>query len=199
MVEVTAPHVVVSPQVSPLLRRQYSTSSPDRDGNPGPTDRRGYCGRRRREACERRTTARRCSFIVAVFPHPEEDREMFARLGAWCDDRRKLVLGLWAAALVVGLVLASTVGGAFREEFNLPASESRTGFDILEENFGGEGTNATGTIVFRAEQGVDDPAVQTAMEELFADVEDQPGVLGVTSPYSEEGAQQVSAQGPEAG
>lgn len=68
---------------------------------------------------------------------------MFARLGAWCHDRRKLVLGLWAAALVLGLALASTVGGAFREEFNLPASQSRAGFDILEENVGGQGTNAT--------------------------------------------------------
>ncbi len=37
------------------------------------------------------------------------------------------------------------------------------------------------------------------MEELFADVGRQPGVLSVTSPYNEEGAQQVSAQGPEAG
>ena len=50
---------------------------------------------------------------------------MFARLGAWCHDRRKLVLGLWAAALVLGLALARTVGGAFREEFNLPASQLR--------------------------------------------------------------------------
>ena len=41
--------------------------------------------------------------------------------------------------------------------------------------------------------------MQTAMEELFADVGRQPGVLSVTSPYNEEGAQQVSAQGPEAG
>ena len=120
---------------------------------------------------------------------------MFARLGAWCHDRRKLVLGIWVAVLALGIALSSTVGGDFREEFNLPASESRTGFDILEENFGGQGTNAGGTIVFRAEQGVGDPGVQAAMQELFAAVALQPGVLGVTSPYSEEGSEKVSEDG----
>ncbi len=124
---------------------------------------------------------------------------MFARLGPWCHDRRKLVLGLWVAALILGFGLSGAVGDAFRDEFNLPASESRTGFDILDEDFGGQGTNATGTIVFRAEQGVDDPAVQEAMEELFGGVAEQENVLAVVSPYGEEGARQVSARGPEAG
>jgi RND superfamily putative drug exporter len=124
---------------------------------------------------------------------------MFARLGTWCHDHRKLVLGSWVAALVLGFTLLSTVGGSFREEFNLPASESRTGFEILEDNFGGQGTNATGTIVFRAEQGVDDPEVRAAMEALFADVAEQPHVLEVISPYSEQGAEQISARGSERG
>src|SRR5690606_33704551 len=35
----------------------------------------------------------------------------------------------------------------------------------------GRGAGTPGTIVFRAEQGVDDPAVQRAMEELFTVVE----------------------------
>ena len=39
------------------------------------------------------------------------------------------------------------------------------GFDILDEHFGGQGTGITGTIVFQAEQGVDDPEVQAAMED----------------------------------
>jgi len=117
---------------------------------------------------------------------------MFARLGAWCHDRRRLVLGIWAALLILGVALMGTVGGAFREEFNLPESESRVGFELLEANFGGQGTNAIGTIVFRAEQGVDDPVVQAAMEALFTAVAEQPHVLGVISPYSQAGADQVS-------
>ena len=92
---------------------------------------------------------------------------MFARLGPWCHDRRWLVLVGWVLALFVLNGIAGGVGSAFRDEFNLPDVESTDGFDILDEQFGGQGTGYTGTIVFRAEQGVDDPEVQAAMEELF--------------------------------
>ncbi len=108
-------------------------------------------------------------------------------------------MGIWAVLLAVGIGLIASVGGGFREEFNLPASESKTGFEILEDEFGGIGANATGTIVFRAEQGVDDPEVQAAMEELFAAVAGQDNVVAVISPYSEEGAQQISTGGDAAG
>ncbi len=124
---------------------------------------------------------------------------MFARLGAWCHDRRKLVLGLWVAVLVVGGALSGAVGSAFRDEFNLPDVESRRGFDILDAEFGGQGTGVVGTIVFRADQGVDDPEVRSAMEALFDDVAATEDVTRVESPYGEEGDQLVSARGPEAG
>ncbi len=39
-----------------------------------------------------------------------------------------------------------------------------------------------GQVVFRAEQGVDDPEVQAAMEEIFAQIDEMEGVA-VTSPY----------------
>src|SRR5690606_455388 len=55
-----------------------------------------------------------------------------------------------------------------------------------------------GTIVYRAEQGVDDPEVREHMEELFAEVANIDDVIRVESPYAE-GAQQISSQGEEAG
>ena len=124
---------------------------------------------------------------------------MFARLGTWCYDRRKLVLGLWLAALVFSNVLAGSVGSAFRDEFSLPDVESKTGFDILDEEFGGQGTGQTGTIVFRADAGVEDPAVRDAMEGLFARVAAIDEVDRVVSPYTEEGARQISTEGPAPG
>ena len=120
---------------------------------------------------------------------------MFARLGAWAHDRRKLVLGVWIAILILGGAISSAVGNGFRDEFNLPDSESKTGFDILDANFGGQGTGIVGTIVFQADQGVDDPAVQSAMEDLFAKVEAIPDVTRVESPYAEGADQQISSQG----
>ena len=73
---------------------------------------------------------------------------MFSRLGNWCHDHRRLVLGLWVAAFLIGGALQAA-GNSFRDEFNLPDSESRTGFDILDDHFGGEGTGINGTIVYQ--------------------------------------------------
>ena len=70
-------------------------------------------------------------------------RGFFARLGPWAHDHRKLVVGLWVAALILVNAVASSAG-EFRDEFNLPDSESKTGFDILDAEFGGQGTGIVG-------------------------------------------------------
>ncbi len=80
---------------------------------------------------------------------------------------------------------------------------------MLEQHFPDLGAGGmSGTIVFRADQGVDDPAVTATMEEFFALVEagfpdgsgvpEHPGAT-VISPYSEEGQDQIARQGPLAG
>ena len=75
---------------------------------------------------------------------------MFGKLGARCHDRRRLVLGFWIGLLVFSNVIAGAIGSGFRDEFDLPNVESARGFDILDEEFGGQGAGQTGTIVFRA-------------------------------------------------
>jgi RND superfamily putative drug exporter len=95
--------------------------------------------------------------------------------------------------------LSGVIGGAFRDEFNLPDVESKTGFDILEDEFGGQGTGVVGTIVFRADQGVDDPEVEEKMQALFDKVADTKDVNLVESPYAEGGERQISSEGDEAG
>jgi putative drug exporter of the RND superfamily len=124
---------------------------------------------------------------------------VFARLGPWCHDRRRYVLGAWVAVLLLGGVISGAVGSSFRDEFNLPDVESKTGFDILDDQFGGQGTGVVGTIVFRAEQGVDDPAVREQMQALFDEVATIPDVVRVQSPYAEGGEQQIATEGPDAG
>jgi putative drug exporter of the RND superfamily len=124
---------------------------------------------------------------------------VFSRLGTWCHDHRKLVLGAWLGVLVFGFAVSGAVGNAFRDEFNLPDVESKTGFDILDNNFGGQGTGVVGTIVFQAHQGVEDPEVEAAMQALFDEAAQLDDVTSVESPYSGEGAQQITSDGPEAG
>jgi len=123
---------------------------------------------------------------------------VFTRLGNWCHDHRKRVVLVWFGALLVLGGISGGMGTDFKEDFNGPDVESQTGFDTLEEYFGGQGAGLTGTIVFRADQGVDDPEVKAAMEDLFAQYDARDDVT-VASPYAEGGQLQIASQGPAAG
>jgi len=84
----------------------------------------------------------------------------------------------------VGLfAVSSAFGEEFTTEFKLPGSESQAAIDLLEESGVAERTGQQGQVVFEAEQGVNDPAVQQAIEALLADIRSNvPGVETV-SPY----------------
>ena len=132
-----------------------------------------------------------------------------ARLGRWCFDHRARAVGLWVAALVVIFTAVGAVGPAYEDAFDVPGSDSTEGFHVLQEHFPELGTGGeSGTIVFRAEQGVTDPAVQAAMEDLFvlvgagfpddAGVPQHPGAT-VVSPYTPDGAGQIAVDSDLAG
>ena len=89
-------------------------------------------------------------------------------------------------AVVFGTVLS--VGPAFDGAFEIPASESRRGFDALDTHFGGFGSGQSGSIVFRSEAGIDDSAIREAMETMFAEVAAFEGV-SLASPYEGAGAE----------
>jgi RND superfamily putative drug exporter len=107
---------------------------------------------------------------------------------------------MWFAVLVAVFATAGSIGAGFSDEMAIPSSESADGFDILEERFGRDaGGIQSGSIVFAAEQGVNDPAVKAAVEPYLADVARLDGVTSVISPYGPMGARQVSQIGDRAG
>ncbi len=124
---------------------------------------------------------------------------MFSRLGRWCHDHRWKVILFWVAGIVVGngLLYGALGGPSTSADWSLPGFESAQGAEILEDNFGGAGAGFGGTIVFKADQGVDDPAVQETMEAFFADVADIDGVARVGSPYADnpEAERQIASEG----
>ena len=128
------------------------------------------------------------------------DSTFWQRLGRFCFRRRWVVLGSWLTVLVIVFGTVGAVGSETSSSFSIPDSESKDGFDTLDEYFGGLGSGVTGTIVFKADQGVDDPEVEAALTALFRDVDAIEGVI-VTSPYSPEGQQRglVAAEGESAG
>jgi len=138
----------------------------------------------------------------------EASRRAFTlgRVAGWCFDHRVKALGLWLLALVSIFAAAGTMGPRFSATSGVPDSGSAAGFAVLEEHFPALGTGGqSGTIVFQARQGVDDPMVRAGMEELFAAVDagfpnsrgvpQHPGGTAI-SPYSEQGAGQIVRSGP---
>ncbi len=121
---------------------------------------------------------------------------MFARLGRWCFRRHWETVGAWIF-LLVGMTLISqfVLPAAFDGEFTIPASESSAGFDVIEEHFPDQGGGGqVGNIVFKADQGVNDPAVVAEMTTLF-DIVDAIDGVSLTSPYTPYGAGQINQSG----
>ena len=117
---------------------------------------------------------------------------MLKRLARTCYRRRWRVLAAWVVFLVAVSALSSAAGGVFRNEFSLSGSESKQAQDLLEERGFDARAGFSGQIVFTSDRGVNDPTVRQAMEELFARVERTVPRTQVVSPYTPEGARQVS-------
>ena len=107
---------------------------------------------------------------------------MLERLARWCHRERRVVVVAWLNSLVLVAGLAAAFGGALSSSFEAPASESQRALDLLFERFP-EQAGAGAEVVFRAEATVDDPAVSSRMERLFAELNEIPGVGDVVSPY----------------
>jgi RND superfamily putative drug exporter len=119
---------------------------------------------------------------------------MLERIARWNYRRRWWTLLIWIVALIGAIGLQGTAGGDYSTDFSLPGAESQKAFDLLEDRFPGVAGD-TADIVFKAEGGVDDPEVTAAMEGLFGQIQEVDRVEGIDSPYSEQGASQISRDG----
>jgi putative drug exporter of the RND superfamily len=117
-------------------------------------------------------------------------------LASWCFRHRRLVILFWLIALVSMSLLSRTVGTNFSNSFNLPDTESTRAI-ALEQKYSPQNAGDIERIVFSTSDGktVADPEVRSRIETMLAEVSKLPGVTGVTSPYSAEGASQVSKDG----
>jgi RND superfamily putative drug exporter len=114
-----------------------------------------------------------------------------------CYRRRRYVLAAWLLALVAVSVLSHVAAGKDTTTFSLPGTESERAFDLLAKDFPAR-SGDTADIVFEATGpgGVRAPAVEARMKAAFAAaLAANPDVTSVASPYSPQGARQVSADG----
>jgi RND superfamily putative drug exporter len=111
----------------------------------------------------------------------------------WITGHRKTVIISWIVALIGIGAISQGVGAEFSEDFKLP-SDSTEAFELLEDRFPAQ-SGETATIVFKADQGVEDPTVEQKMEKVFKQVAAVPQVSEVASPYENGGAGAVSDNG----
>jgi putative drug exporter of the RND superfamily len=119
---------------------------------------------------------------------------MLERIARWSYRRRWWMLIIWIVALVSAIGLQGVAGGDYSQDFSLPGADSQRAFDLLEKSFP-QVAGDTAEIVFKAEQGVDDPAVRSSMNQLFSEIREMDRVVGTDSPYSQQGARQISPDG----
>jgi len=104
------------------------------------------------------------------------------RFATWITGHRKTVIFGWLIALIAMVFIAGAKGADYSEEFKLPSSDSTDAYELLEDNFPQQ-SGSTATIVFKAKEGVESPAVKKKMEGVFKEVEEQPHVSELASPY----------------
>jgi putative drug exporter of the RND superfamily len=119
---------------------------------------------------------------------------MLEKIARWSYRRRWSMLLIWIFAFVGAIFLQTVAGGDYSTDFSLPGAESQEAFDLLEQRFP-QVAGDTADIVWKAESGVDDPQVRTAINGLFDDIEGVDFVEGIDSPYSEQGQGQISRDG----
>src|SRR5579863_5803980 len=113
-------------------------------------------------------------------------------LGRWCVRHRFAVLGMWLVVLVATFVVQSIVGSNYATSTTLSGTPSAAAASLLQRAVPSE-SGDTEQIVFEARAGtITAPVVETKIQAVLAQVAHLPAVSGVTSPYSTEGANQVS-------
>jgi putative drug exporter of the RND superfamily len=117
------------------------------------------------------------------------------RLADFCYHRRRWVVVAWIVLLFAITFLSGAAGKAFTQSVTLEGSDSQIATDLLKANSPVDSSFLTGDIVFKADAGVTDPAVQAKLTQLFTTVGTLEGVARVDSPYAPTGARQVAPGG----
>ena len=105
-----------------------------------------------------------------------------------------VVIG-WVIAVIALFGINAATGSDLRDTYSLPGTDSEAAYDLLGERFPAQAGD-TDTIPFQVSSGsVTDPAVQSDVEAMLAEVAKVPSVASIVSPYSADAAAQISADG----
>ena len=114
-----------------------------------------------------------------------------ARIAGWCHDHRWWVLVIWLVALVASNVFAQMAGSVFSNNLTSGTQEVQK---ILSANFPNQ-AGSPAQVVVTTGTPLTDPANRARTARLAEALNTLPHVSAVVSPFSPEGATQVSRDG----
>jgi RND superfamily putative drug exporter len=116
-------------------------------------------------------------------------------LARWCFRHRRIVLLLWIAALIGVGAASSSSGTAYKNNFNLPGTESQRAQDLLARDFPAVSGDEERIVLAAGTGTVRDADVRGPATAMLAKVAKLPHVTRVTDPYGATAASQISADG----
>ncbi len=121
---------------------------------------------------------------------PEGKVTALGRLAGHCYDRRRRVLVLWLVAIVGFTVVAQLVGTHFENKFTSGNTESQQAANLLSAKFPSQAGDFA-DVVFHTSTPIADN--RAAISGVVDSLRPLAHVAGVVSPFSPEGAHQISA------
>jgi RND superfamily putative drug exporter len=113
-------------------------------------------------------------------------------LSRWCFRHRLAVVAVWVVMLAALALAGKAVGSGYTNGFTLPGSESSTAQNLLSKS-GLQGQAGDDTIVIHSDAGpVTAPQTRSQVNAVIAKVTKLPLITSVRSPYSAQGASQIS-------
>ena len=94
---------------------------------------------------------------------------MLERLARWCFRRRRLVLVLWIVGFITFGAFGSSLNGGYSQSTDLPGSDAVAAFNLLKDRFPQQSGDSV-LVAFKADRGIDDPAVRPRLDALTAEL-----------------------------
>ncbi|HQY30112.1 MAG TPA: MMPL family transporter, partial [Thermomicrobiales bacterium] len=105
------------------------------------------------------------------------------RWGFWAATHKWRVIGAWLIGFAILASAAIAFHGEFSDAFSNPGSDSQQAYDLLAERFPAQ-SGDTAQIVFQANKGITDVAVQAEIQTLLDTVATLPHVASIDSPLT---------------
>jgi len=116
------------------------------------------------------------------------------RLASWSFQHRRIVVGAWLAALMLSYGITRAVGTGYSNNFTLPSTESTQALELLQAAAPQESGDTEQIVIGTSGSvKVTDPQVQQRVNAMLAKVAELPHVSSVVSPFTPQGAAQMSA------